>query len=76
MILLSWEQSSFIHSLGSSLLFKTLRVCLNNQNVLFNTFLTMAAVTLAFPLAVWSGLSHVFPFIKTDAFEQQYIDVK
>ena len=38
--------------------------CLNNQNVLFNTFLTMAAVTLAFFLAVWLWLSHVFSFIK------------
>ena len=39
--------------LGVVFCFKTLRVCLNNQNVLFNTFLTMAAVTLAVSLAVW-----------------------
>ena len=50
--------------LGVFFCFKTLRVCLNNQNILFDTFLTMAAVTLAFALAVWSSS------------EQQYIDVK
>ena len=41
MPLLSWEQSSFFHSLGSCLLPQNSRVGLNNQNVLFNTFLTI-----------------------------------
>ena len=46
--------AKFVYSFPWELFFcfETLRVCLNNQNVIFNTLLTMTAVTLAVSLAV------------------------